>query len=62
LLRAVGEDRRAELPPARRKRFYQAKITTARFFYDRILPQTAACYLAIKSGKGSMMALDRALF
>jgi alkylation response protein AidB-like acyl-CoA dehydrogenase len=44
------------------KEFYQAKITTARFFYDRILPQTAACYLAIKSGKGSMMALDEALF
>jgi hypothetical protein len=42
--------------------FYQAKIHTARFFFDRILPQTAACYLTIKSGKASLMALDEALF
>jgi alkylation response protein AidB-like acyl-CoA dehydrogenase len=42
--------------------FYGAKIHTARFFFDRILPQTAACYLAIKAGKGSMMALDEAAF
>jgi alkylation response protein AidB-like acyl-CoA dehydrogenase len=42
--------------------FYGAKITTARFFFDRILPQTASCYLAIKAGKGSMMALDDAAF
>jgi alkylation response protein AidB-like acyl-CoA dehydrogenase len=43
-------------------RFYQAKIDTARFFFDRILPQTAALYLAIKSGKSAMMALDEAVF
>ncbi|MDE1916536.1 MAG: acyl-CoA dehydrogenase C-terminal domain-containing protein [Sphingomonadales bacterium] len=42
--------------------FYGAKIHTARFFFDRILPQTASCYLAIKAGKGSMMALDDAAF
>jgi hypothetical protein len=60
--RAVGEDRRAEAFPARRKGVLSGQITTARFFYDRIPPQTAACYLAIKSGKGSMMALDEALF
>ncbi len=42
--------------------FYQAKINTARFFFDRILPQTAACYLTIKSGKASLMAMDEASF
>jgi uncharacterized membrane-anchored protein len=42
--------------------FYTAKIHTARFFFDRILPQTASCYLAIKAGKASMMALDDAAF
>ncbi|WP_260924908.1 acyl-CoA dehydrogenase C-terminal domain-containing protein [Novosphingobium sp. 9] len=38
--------------------FYKAKITTAQFFFDRILPQATAAFLAIKSGKASMMALD----
>jgi alkylation response protein AidB-like acyl-CoA dehydrogenase len=42
--------------------FYKAKLNTARFFYDRILPQTAACYLTIKSGKASLMAMDQAAF
>ena len=42
--------------------FYRAKIATATFFFDRILPQATACFLAIKSGKQSMMALDEAAF
>ena len=42
--------------------FYQAKLNTARFFFDRILPQTATLYLAIKSGKASLMAMDEAQF
>ena len=43
-------------------RFYQAKLHTAQFFVDRLLPQTASLYLAIKSGKGAMMAMDEAMF
>lgn len=42
--------------------FYKAKIATATFFFDRILPQTAALFLSIKAGKASMMALDDAAF
>ncbi|VWX54358.1 acyl-CoA dehydrogenase C-terminal domain-containing protein [Novosphingobium sp. 9U] len=42
--------------------FYKAKIATARFFFDRILPQTTTAFLAIKSGKASMMALEAAAF
>ena len=42
--------------------FYQAKLATARFFFDRILPQATACFLAIKAGKASMMALEEAAF
>lgn len=42
--------------------FYKAKIVTARFFFDRLLPQATAAFLAIKSGKASMMALDEASF
>jgi alkylation response protein AidB-like acyl-CoA dehydrogenase len=42
--------------------FYEAKLTTARFFIDRILPQTGALLAAIRSGKNSTMALPEAAF
>jgi hypothetical protein len=42
--------------------FYKAKIATANFFFDRILPQATACFLAIKAGKQSMMALSEDAF
>jgi hypothetical protein len=42
--------------------FYQAKLVTAQFYMDRILPQAGALYLGIKAGKGSTMALDEAMF
>lgn len=42
--------------------FYKSKIATARFYFDRILPQATACFLAIKSGKESMMALEEEAF
>ena len=38
--------------------FYRAKLATANFYFDRILPQTTTAFLAIKSGKHSTMALD----
>jgi alkylation response protein AidB-like acyl-CoA dehydrogenase len=37
--------------------FYTAKLATARFFVERILPQAGALLYTIKSGKGAMMAL-----
>ncbi|WP_408590429.1 acyl-CoA dehydrogenase C-terminal domain-containing protein [Novosphingobium sp.] len=42
--------------------FYTAKIATARFFFDRLLPQATAAFLAIKAGKASIMAFDEAAF
>ena len=42
--------------------FYKAKLATASFFFDRILPQATAMFLAIKSGKRSLMALDTDAF
>ena len=39
------------------KAFYETKIKNATFFYERILPQTASLFLAIKAGKGSIMAM-----
>ena len=42
--------------------FYKAKLATASFFFDRMLPEAGGLFAAIKSGKGSMMALDEAAF
>ncbi len=42
--------------------FYDAKIKTAAFFFDRLLPQATAAFLAIKAGKKSMMALAEDAF
>lgn len=42
--------------------FYQAKLTTAAFFFDRILPQATTAFLVIKAGKGSTMALAEEAF
>ena len=54
---------RRKLPTANGDaRFYQAKLGTAQFFIDRLLPQAGALYLGIKSGKASIMALDEAMF
>ncbi|WP_305098354.1 acyl-CoA dehydrogenase C-terminal domain-containing protein [Croceibacterium aestuarii] len=42
--------------------FYKAKIVTARFFFDRLLPPASALVLAIKRGKASMMELPAEAF
>lgn len=44
------------------KEFYDAKIKTATFFFERILPQVSANFLSIKAGKKSMMALSEDQF
>ena len=42
--------------------FYAAKIGTARFFMERILPQAGALLFTIKAGKASMMDMAEAAF
>jgi alkylation response protein AidB-like acyl-CoA dehydrogenase len=44
------------------KEFYDAKIKTATFYFERVLPQVSALFLSIKAGKKSMMALDQDAF
>ena len=44
------------------KRFYDAKIKTATFFFERILPQATASFLAIKAGKKSLKGDERKAF
>lgn len=42
--------------------FYSNKLTTARFFFERMLPDTASLLAKIEAGSESMMALDAAAF
>jgi alkylation response protein AidB-like acyl-CoA dehydrogenase len=42
--------------------FYQAKLASAAFFFDRVLPQATALFLAIKNGKQSIMTMDTEAF
>ena len=42
--------------------FYAAKLATARFYMDRVLPQTGALFAQIMAGGASIMALDEAAF
>ena len=42
--------------------FYRAKLTTARFYMQRILPQTLSLHAAIMAGASPVMELDEAMF
>ncbi|MCB1639141.1 MAG: acyl-CoA dehydrogenase, partial [Thiothrix sp.] len=42
--------------------FYQAKLDTARFFFERLLPQTGSLMSAILSGCDSMMNFNAEAF
>ena len=42
--------------------FYRSKLATARFFFDRVLPEAHALNAAVLSGKASTMAMDDAAF
>lgn len=42
--------------------FYRNKLTTARFFFERMLPDTASLLTKIEAGSESMMALDAEAF
>ena len=42
--------------------FYQAKLATARFYFAKLLPETATLIRTARSGSASLMAMDEALF
>ena len=43
-------------------RFYQAKLATARFYFARLLPETAMLIRQARSGSASLMAMEDDLF
>ncbi|HEX2603959.1 MAG TPA: acyl-CoA dehydrogenase C-terminal domain-containing protein, partial [Oxalicibacterium sp.] len=42
--------------------FYKAKLATARFYFARLLPETAMLIRQARAGSASLMELDAALF
>jgi hypothetical protein len=44
------------------REFYAAKLATAGFFIERLLPPAAALLYSIKAGKAPLMALEEAAF
>jgi alkylation response protein AidB-like acyl-CoA dehydrogenase len=42
--------------------FLQAKLITAQFYFEHLLPRTGAYLAAVRAGSGSMMALDAEQF
>jgi len=42
--------------------FYKAKLTTARFYMERVLPEVAGLLTAIRAGKRAMMEMEEAAF
>ena len=42
--------------------FYEAKLTTARFYYQRLLPRTGSLVETMQSGADNLMTLDEANF
>ena len=42
--------------------FYTAKLATARFYFARLLPETAMLIRQARSGANNLMALDESLF
>jgi hypothetical protein len=47
---------------ATEKGFYQAKLQTARFYFQRILPRTRAHLAAMRSGAANLLEMDEADF
>ena len=42
--------------------FYQAKLATARFYFAKLLPETATLIRTARAGSATLMAMDEALF
>ena len=42
--------------------FYEAKLHTARFYFDRLLPRTAMHKAALLSGADNLMAMPEEMF
>lgn len=60
--RAVKTSQEAIAAGTTEEAFYKAKISTAKFYFERILPRTGTHVAALKSGSENLMELDEAAF
>ena len=44
------------------EKFYEAKLDTARFYFKRVLPETAGLFATMTAGADTLMAMDEAAF
>ncbi len=42
--------------------FYKAKLATARFYFAKLLPETASVFRTARAGSGVLMELEAELF
>ena len=54
---ALAQDRRRRHDP-----FYKAKLATARFYFAKLLPETATLIRTARAGAKPLMEMDEALF
>jgi alkylation response protein AidB-like acyl-CoA dehydrogenase len=62
MARAAEVAQRKCAEPGADTTFYDAKIVTARFYCEHILPQAAACKRTVVNGAGSVLALEESQF
>jgi hypothetical protein len=43
-------------------RFYEAKLCVARFYFAKLLPETASLIRSARAGSKTLMMMDEALF
>ena len=60
--RAVATAQAAIAGGSSEAEFYEAKLATARFYFQRILPRTSVCEQGILSGADNLMSLSEAAF
>ncbi|MFZ0695189.1 MAG: acyl-CoA dehydrogenase C-terminal domain-containing protein, partial [Alphaproteobacteria bacterium] len=58
----IGKIAHTALANTGEKQFYEAKIATARFYMQYLLPQSSSLVTATMSGGGSIMELDAEAF
>ncbi|GAB2680300.1 acyl-CoA dehydrogenase C-terminal domain-containing protein [Aliiglaciecola aliphaticivorans] len=58
----VAFDKQKQAAQTHDRDFYNSKINTARFYFQRILPRTATLKLTIQSGAQNLMAMDTEQF
>jgi hypothetical protein len=58
----IATEKLAEGSPERRGAFYTSKIKTARFFFEKMLPETEGRFRMIMAGASPLMTMEKEEF